>query len=55
MMEISSTDHVKNEEVLRRVKKERKFVYTVKWKKANCFLKHIFEGKIEGRLDMAGR
>jgi len=64
MEKISSTDHVKNEEVLHRVKKERKFVYTVKWEKANwighflrrnCFLKHIIEGKIEGRIDVAGR
>jgi siroheme synthase (precorrin-2 oxidase/ferrochelatase) len=30
MEKISSTDHVMNEEVLHRVKKERKFVYTMK-------------------------
>jgi len=64
MMEISSTDHMKNEEVLHSVKKERKFLFTMKWKKANwigrflrrnCFLKHIIEEKTEGRLDVAGR
>jgi hypothetical protein len=63
MEKISFTDRVKNE-VLHRVKKERKFVYTMKWKKANwighflcrnCFLKHIIEGKLEGMIDVAER
>jgi hypothetical protein len=47
---------VKNEEVLRRVKKERNIVHTIKRRKANwighilrrnCLLKHVIEGKIK--------
>jgi hypothetical protein len=51
---------VRNEEVLHRVKEERNIVPTIKRRKANwighilrrnCLLKHVIEGKIEGRSD----
>jgi hypothetical protein len=54
---------VKNE-VLRRVKEERNIVHTIKRRKANwighmlrrnCFLKHVVEGNIEGRIEGIGR
>jgi hypothetical protein len=55
---------VRNEEVLHRVKEERNIVHTIKRRKANwfrhilrrnCLLKHVIEGKLEGRIDMTGR
>jgi hypothetical protein len=58
---ISWTDHVRNEEVLHRVKEERNIVHTIKRRKANwidhilrrnCLLKHVIEGKLEGRIDV---
>jgi hypothetical protein len=51
---------MKNEEVLRRAKKERNILHTIKRRKANwighilrrkCLLKDVIEGKIE----MTGR
>jgi hypothetical protein len=63
-MEISWTDRVRNEEVLHRVKEERNIVHTIKRRKANwighillriCLLKHVIEGKVEGRIEMPGR
>jgi hypothetical protein len=64
MEKISWTDRVRNEEVLHRVKEERNIVHTIKRRKANwighilrrnCLLKHVIEGKIEGRIEMTGR
>jgi hypothetical protein len=64
MEKISWTDRVKNEEVLHRVKEERNIVHTIKRRKANwivhilrrnCLLKHVIEGKLEGRIEMTGR
>jgi hypothetical protein len=58
---ISWTDRVKNEEVLHRVKEERNILHTIKRRKANwighilrrnCLLKHVIEGKLEGRTEM---
>jgi hypothetical protein len=55
---------VRNEEVLHRVKEERNIVNTIKRRKANwighilrgnCLLKHVIEGKLEGRIEMMGR
>jgi len=55
---------VRNEEVLQRVKQESNSVQTIKWRKGNlighilcrnCLVKHIIEGKIQGRIDVAGR
>jgi hypothetical protein len=62
MEKISWTDRVRNEEVLHRVKEERNIVHTIKKRKANwighilrrnCLLKHVIEGKLEGRIEMA--
>jgi hypothetical protein len=61
---ISLTDRVRNEDVLHTVKKERNILRTVNRKKANwighilrwnCLLKHVIEGKVEGRIKMRGR
>ena len=58
MEKISWTDHVRNEEVLQRVKEERNVLQTMQRKKANwighilrrnCLLKHVVEGKIRGK------
>jgi hypothetical protein len=55
---------VRNEEVLHRVKEERNIVHTIKRREANwighilrrnCLLKHVIEGKLEGRIEMTGR
>jgi hypothetical protein len=64
MEKISWTDRVRNEEVLHRVKEERSSLHTIKRRKANwighilrrnCLLKHVIEGKIEGRIEVTGR
>jgi len=63
MEEISWTDHVRNDEVLHGVKADRKIIRTMK-KNAdwighflvrNCLLKHVIEGKTEGRIEVMGR
>jgi hypothetical protein len=55
---------VRDEEVLHRVKEEWNILHTIKRRKAdwighmlrgNCLLKHVIEGKIEGRIDVTGR
>jgi hypothetical protein len=55
---------VRNEEVLDRVKEERNILQTIKRRKANwighslhrnCLLKHVIEGKLEGRIEVTGR
>jgi hypothetical protein len=55
---------VRNEEVLHRVKEERNILHTIKRRKANwighilrrnCRLKHVIDGKIEGRIELIGR
>jgi hypothetical protein len=56
---ISWTDRVRNEVLhTRRVKEERNILFTVRRRKTNwnghilrinCLLKHVVEGKIEGR------
>jgi hypothetical protein len=64
MEKIGWTDRVRNEEVLRRVKDERKILHTVKRGKANrighiwrrnCLLKQGTEGEVEGRVEGTGR
>jgi hypothetical protein len=64
MEKVTSTDRVRNEEVLHTVKEERDMVHTMKRRKANwighilrrnCFLKHAIEGKKEGRTEVTGR
>jgi hypothetical protein len=55
---------VRNEEVLHTVKEERNILHTIKRRKANwighilrrnCLLRHVIEGKLEGRIEMTGR
>jgi hypothetical protein len=64
MEKISWTDRVRNEEVLHRVKEDRNILHTIKTRKANwighilrrnCFLKHVIEGKLEGRIEITER
>jgi hypothetical protein len=64
MEKFTWADRVRNEEVLHRVKDERNIVQTIKRRKANwighilrrnCLLKHVIEGKLEGRIEMTGR
>jgi hypothetical protein len=52
---------VRNEEVLHRVKEEGNILHTIKRRRAdwighilrrNCLLKHVIEGKLEGRIEM---
>jgi hypothetical protein len=61
---ISSTDHVRNEEVSQTVKDERNILCTIQRRRVNwighilhrnCLLIHIIEGKIEGRTEVTGR
>jgi hypothetical protein len=63
-IEIRWTDSVKNEEVLCKIKEERNILHTIKRKKANWIahilrrnylLMHVVEGKIDGRMEVAGR
>jgi hypothetical protein len=58
------TDHVRNEEVLLRVKEQRKILREIRKQKANwighilrrkCLLQRVIEGKIKGRIEMTGR
>jgi len=57
-MEISWTDRVRNEEVLLRVNEYRNILCTINRRKDNwighilcrdCLLKHVVEGKVEGK------
>ena len=64
MEKISWTGRVKNDKVLYGIKKERNSLQTIKRRKANwighilrrnCLLKHVIEGRIEGRIDVTER
>jgi hypothetical protein len=64
MEKISWTGRVRNEDVLHRVKEERNILHTTKRRKGswfghilrrNCLLKHVTEGKIEGRTEVTER
>jgi hypothetical protein len=59
-----NSSHIWYREVLQRIKEERSILQTIKRRKANwighilhkkCLLRHIFEGKIEGRIEVTGR
>jgi hypothetical protein len=61
---MSWTDRVRNDEVLHTVKEDRNILHTVRRKTANwicrilrgnCLLKHVIEGKTEGRIEATGR
>src|SRR5215510_2319963 len=63
-MEISWTEHVKNEEVSLRVKEQRNILHEISKRKANCighilrwncFVQHVAEGKIKGGIEVTGR
>jgi len=63
-MEISWTDHVRNEEVLLRVNEQRNILQEIRKRKANwighilrrnCLLKQVIEGKIRGEMEVARR
>jgi len=64
MEKFSSTDHVRNEEVLLRVKEQRNILHEIRKRKANwighvlrrnCLLQWVTEGKIQGRIEVTGR
>jgi len=67
MEKISWTDHVRNEEVLLRVKKQRNILHEIRKQKANwighilrifrrnCLLQRVIEGKIKGGIEGTGR
>jgi hypothetical protein len=53
---------VRKEEILHRVKEDRNILHTIKRRKVNwighiwsknCLLKHVKEGKVEGRIEVA--
>jgi len=61
---ISWTDHVRNEEVLFRVKEQRKILRDIRKRNANwighilrrnCLLQRVIEGKIQGEIEVTGR
>jgi hypothetical protein len=58
------TDHVRDEEVLLRVKEQRNVLHVISKRKAiwighilrrNCFLQRVTEGKIKGGIEVTGR
>jgi len=62
--EISWTDHVRNEEMLLRVKEQRNTLHEIRKRKANwigqilrrnCLLKQVIEGKIKGEMEVIRR
>jgi len=64
MEKISWTDHVRNEEVLFRVKEQRNILHEIRKRKANwighilrrnCLLQGVTEGKIQGGIEVTGR
>jgi len=64
MEKISWTDHVRNEEVLLRVKGQRNILHGITKRKANwighilrrnCLLQQVLEGKIKGQIEVTGR
>jgi hypothetical protein len=64
MEKIIWTDHVRNEEVLVRVKEQRNILHEIRKRKANwivhilrrnCLLQRVIEEKIQGWIEMTGR
>ena len=64
MEKISWTDHVRNEDVLLRVKEQRNIIHEIRKRKANwidhilrrnCLLQRVTEGKIQGGIEVTGR
>ena len=63
MVKISWTDHVRNEEVLLRVKEQRNILHEISKREANwighilrrnCLQQRVIEGKIKGRIEVTG-
>jgi len=63
MEKISWIDHVRNEEVLLRVKEQRNILHEIRKRKANwighilrknCLLQRVIEGKIKGGIEVTG-
>ena len=64
MEKISLTDHVRNEEVLLRVKEQRNILHEISKRKTNwfghilhrnCLLQRVIEGKIKGDIEVTRR
>jgi len=64
MEKISWTNHVRNEEVLLRVKEQSNILHEIRKRKANwighilrrnCLLQGVIEGKIQGGIEVTGR
>jgi hypothetical protein len=64
MEKISQTDHVRNEDVLLRVKEQRNILQEIRKRKANwnghslrrnCLLRRVIEGKIKVGIEVTGR
>ena len=64
MEKVSWTDHVRNEEVLRRVNEQRNILHEISKRKANwighilrrnCLLQRVIEGKIKGGIEETAR
>jgi len=64
MEKISWTDHVRNEDVLLRVKEQRNILHEIHKRKANwighilhrnCLLQRVTEGEIQGGIEVTGR
>jgi hypothetical protein len=64
MEKIIWTDHVRNEDVLLRVKEQRNILHEIsKWKAnwighnflRNCLLQRVIEGKIKEVIEVTGR
>ena len=58
---MSWTDHVRNEDVLLRVKEQRNILHEIRKRKANwilrrnCLLQRVIEGKIQGGIEVTRR
>jgi hypothetical protein len=64
MEKISWTDHVRNEDVLLRVKEQGNILHEISKRKANgighilrrnCLLQRVIVGKIQGGIEVTGR
>jgi hypothetical protein len=64
MEKISWTDHVRNEDILLRVKEQRNILHEILKRKTNwighilrrnCLLQRVIEGKIKGEIEVRGR
>ena len=64
MEKISWTDHVRNEEILLRVKEQRNILHEIRKRKANwighilrrnCLLQRVIKGKIKWGIEVTGR